>query len=155
LTRHYRRQRRIVKAVIDTSTLLNVLILHLIEKSPESHRQVILETSKLSSYLSNNPSQQQSFIQLFRSIPTVLTTSHVMAEINGLLKQSRIKRERYRAFWTHGMQLLHERALDERASLRLLDMFINVPLNESVCTLGPVDTALIQLASRGLRPVDR
>lgn len=140
------RERPIIKAVLDTSTLFNALVLHLVEKSPESHRKVILETSALSLYLADSTSRQEAFLQLFRSIPTILTTPHVIAEVNGLLKKGQVKGERHRAFWTHGMELLNAKALDERSSLRLLDMFIDGALKEGVCTIGPVDTALIELA---------
>jgi hypothetical protein len=43
------------------------------------------------------------------------------------------------------MDLLNARALDERSLLRLLDMYIVGELMEGVCTVGPVDTALIDL----------
>ena len=141
-------QSPIRKAVIDTSTLFNALVLHLAEKSPESHRKAILEESALSSYLRGSKSRQEAFLHLFRSIPMLLTTTHVMAEVNGLLKKGQVKGARHRAFWTHGMDLLNAKALDERFSLRLLEMFVDSALNEGVCTIGPVDTALIELARR-------
>jgi hypothetical protein len=46
------------------------------------------------------------------------------------------------------MELLTARALDERSLLRLLDMYVVGELMEGVCTLGPVDTALIDLTRR-------
>jgi len=72
----------------------------------------------------------------------------VIAEVNGLLKRERIKGERYRAFWTHGMDLLNAKSVDERSSLRLLDMYVDREMKEGVCTIGPVDTGLIDLARR-------
>lgn len=142
------RERPIVKAVIDTGPLYNALVLQLVEKSPESLRKPILQNSGLHSHLAESPSQQWAFVQFFRSIPTILTTSHVIAEVNGLLKREHIKDTRYRAFWTHGMDLLNARALDERSLLRLLDMYVVEKLKEGVCTIGPVDTALIELARK-------
>ena len=144
----YSRERLIIKAVIDASPLFDVLMLQLVEKSPESQRKAILEKSALAPYLVESPSRQSNLVQLFRSIHTVLTTSQVIAEVNGLLKRERIKGERYRAFWTHGMDLLNARALDERSSLRLLEMYVDGEMKEGVCTIGPVDTALIDLARR-------
>lgn len=141
-------ERPIIKAVIDTTTLFNALVLHLVETSPESHRKAILETSALSPYLAVSTTRQGAFLQLFRSIPRILTTSHVIAEVNGLLRKGQIKGDRHRAFWTNGMELLNARALDEHYSLRLLDMFIERALNEGVCTIGPVDTGLLELARK-------
>jgi rRNA-processing protein FCF1 len=143
---NHSRDRPIVKAVLDTGPLFNALVLHLVEKSPESRRKGILEQSAVSSYLVSSTIRQEAFLQLFRSIPTILTTAHVIAEVNGLIKKGQVKGERHRAFWTHGMELLSARALDERLSCRLLDMFIDGALKESICTIGPVDTALIELA---------
>lgn len=145
---YHSRGRPIVKAVIDTGPLFNALVLQLLEKSPESHRKDILQNSGLHSHLTRSPSRQWAFVQFFRSIPTILTTSHVIAEVNGLLKREHIKGNRYRAFWTHGMDLLSARALDERSLPRLLDMYVVGELREGVCTIGPVDTALIELARR-------
>lgn len=139
-------ERPIIKAVVDTSTLFNALVLTLVEKSAEPHRKVILEASALSTYLANSASRQKAFLQFFRSIPTILTTPHVIAEVNGLLKKGQVKGARHRAFWTHAMEFMNAKALDERHSLRLLDMFIDGALKERVCEIGPVDTTLIDLA---------
>jgi rRNA-processing protein FCF1 len=145
LKTQYSRERPIIKAVIDASPLFTALVLELVENSPESHRKTILERSALPLYLAS-PSRRWEFVQLFRSIPTILTTSQVIAEVNGLLKRESIKGERYRAFWTHGMDLMNAKRLDERSLLRLLDMYVVGALKEGVCTIGPVDTALIDLA---------
>jgi len=141
----YRRDRLITTAVMDASPLFASLILELADKSPESHRNAILGQSALPEFLMGNPTRQENFVRLLRSIPNLLTTSHVIAEVNGLLKREHIRGERYRAFWTCGMDLLNARALDERSLLRLLDMYVVSELKEGVCTLGPVDTALIDL----------
>lgn len=142
------RERPIVKAVIDTSPLFNSLALQLVERSPESLRSAILEQCALPSYLAESPTRQRAFVEFFRSIPRILTTSHVVAEVNGLLKKKHIKGERYRAFWIHGMDLLNARSLNERSLLRLLDMYVVPELREGVCTIGPVDTGLADLAEK-------
>src|SRR4029078_7246315 len=98
------RKQPIIKAVIDTTALYNALILHLVENSPESHRKGILESSALSSYIVGHPGRQEAFLHLFRSIPIILTTQHVVAEVNGLLRKGQVKGERYRSFWTQGME---------------------------------------------------
>jgi rRNA-processing protein FCF1 len=109
-----------------------------------ARRDSILETNRLFDYLKSF-NRQRVFLQLFDHIGTILTTSHVIAELQGL---QRLKGELARGFWLCGMEWLRKKNLDERLLLRLLDMDEKKQLKESVCAIGPTDTGLIDLARR-------
>lgn len=134
-------RRPIAKAVVDTSPLFTALTLELVQRSPQTRRRSILEKSSLPVYLAESASQQEAFRQLFASIRTILTTSHVVAELQGLLR-----REHQREFWSYGMDLLKTRGFHEGLLLPLLDMHRVDVLREAVCATGPTDTGLIELA---------
>lgn len=128
--------------VMDTGPLLSALILDYVRNSPRVRRDSILTNSRVASYLSRNETLQQSFLRFFDTIQTVLTTSNVIGEIQGL---QTLKGQYQREFWLGGVRLLRKKRLDERLLL-LLDMESS-PLNkEFLQVLGPTDTGLLQLA---------
>lgn len=133
----------IAKAVVDTSPLFTALTLELVQRSPRTSRRSILEKSSLPIYLAKSSSRQEAFLQFFASIRTILTTSHVIAELQGLLK-----REHQRKFWSYGMDLLSTRGFHEGFLRPLLDMHRIDVLREAVCSEGPTDTGLIELARK-------
>ena len=51
-----------------------------------------------------------NFVHLFEDIPNILTTSHVLGELQGL---QRLKEDYQRGFWECAMQWLSAKGLDE------------------------------------------
>ncbi len=140
------------KVVIDTGPLFTILTLNYVRQThpTEEKRLSILERADIKHDVLRSPSRQHDCLLLFESIPTVLTTSHVIGEIQG--RQKKIKahdRELHgadlRSFWLHTMDLLRRKNLDERL-LCLLEMHARDDSREAVCSIGPTDTGLIELA---------
>ena len=145
---------RIPKAVIDTGPLFTVLVLHFArrEQYDAQKRLNLLESAGLDHSLLESPTRQENYLRLFDSIPVILTTSHVIGELQG--QQKRVKshdRSLYDAdlyhFWRSSMELLQQKKLDEKL-IRLLDLHAQNGLQQTVCKIGPTDTALIELARR-------
>lgn len=130
------------KAVIDTEPLLSLLILTFTQAISLERRNSVLNKSRISSYLKTDLHKQELFIHLFDSIPDILTTSHVIAEIKG---HQSLKGDYEQEFWIHSMNYFRIRKFDERSPIKIIDMIEKEVLKESVCRIGPVDTALIEL----------
>jgi rRNA-processing protein FCF1 len=134
---------RIRKAVIDAGPLFSALLLNYTRTVVPARRDPLLDRSPISEFLRGRTDLQADLLELFRSIPTLLTTSYVIAEVNGLsLKLKGIDKQE---FWRTGMLWLKEGPIDERFA-RLLDMEAQRDLREPICQIGPVDTGLIKLA---------
>ncbi len=132
---------RVLKAVVDTGPLFNFLTFTYVSRAP-LHRVTVLHKHSVPDYLRNNPTNERNFLQFFNSIRTVLTTSHVIGEIQGLQKLTEQMRK---DFWLSSMFLLKRMSIDEKL-LRLNDMHASEELKELVCLIGPTDTGLIALA---------
>jgi len=133
---------------MDTGPLLSALILDYVRSSPRARRDSILANSRVASYLSGNETLQKSFLHFFDAVQTILTTSNVIGEIQGL---QTLRGQYQREFWVGGVRLLRQKRLDERL-LRLLDMESSDTNKEFMQVLGPTDTGLLQLAkSEGCR----
>lgn len=129
--------RRVI--VIDTSPLFNALALMYVRNSP-IQRNSLKRT--LPDYLRNDPAKEIDFLQLFRSIQTLITTSHVVGEIQGILKTSGLPPKE---FWEFSMMQLNGKGLIENL-ITLLDMYESKEMKELVCAIGPTDAGLIALA---------
>jgi len=82
------------------------------------------------------------FPQLFDALQTILTTSNVIGEIQGL---QTLKGHYQREFWLGGIRLLRQKRLDEKL-LPILDMESDDTNRGLIQVLGPTDTGLLQLA---------
>jgi hypothetical protein len=131
------------RAVVDASPLLSALVLNFSISAPAGRQQGILDRSRVADYLRNEPRRRQAFIELFRSIREINTTSHVIGELQGLQKLRDVEQK---GFWLSSMNWLAEKKLDEKL-VRLLDLRGN-PLEESLYRIGPCDTGLVELARR-------
>jgi hypothetical protein len=91
---------------------------------------------------------QEQFLNLLASVKGKLTTSHVIAEMQGLAN-SRLKlsRDDRVAFWRASIDLLTLWNLDEQL-IRLLDMASRKELRDRLPDIGIVDTGLIELAAQ-------
>lgn len=139
------RKTAIRRAVVDTSPLVSALVLEYVRRKPPSWRSPILSKSRLASYLESNEARQRQFIQYFDAIQSILTTSHVIGEIQGL--QSKLDGRYRQEFWLGGISFLRRKKLDERL-VGLLQIASTGETLESLCSLGPTDTGLIDLARR-------
>ena len=127
---------------MDTGPLLSALILDYVRNSPRPRRDSILANSRIASYLSGDETLQRCFLRLFDTLQTILTTSNVIGEIQGL---QTLKGHYQREFWLGGIRLLRQKRLDEKL-LRILDMELDDTNRELMQVLGPTDTGLLQLA---------
>jgi hypothetical protein len=75
---------RIVTAVVDTSPLLSALILEYMRRSSPVRSEKILSGSRIADYLLHDQKRRMNFVRLFEDIPNILTTSHVLGELQGL-----------------------------------------------------------------------
>ncbi len=139
--------RAIPRAVVDAGPLFAALTLHYVRvtRLPEPKRTSVLQ-SGLQPHLRQSPTRQKACLELFDRIGILLTTSHVIGEIQGL-QNSRLKLygKDQESFWLYTMDFLLQRKLDERL-LRLLDMHTRESSRDSVCKAGPTDVGLIELA---------
>jgi hypothetical protein len=134
----------ITKAVVDAEPLLNAIVLNYVRNSVNTRRSSILNASRISPYLRNEYTQS-AFLRLFDNIRVLLTTSHVIGELQGL--SQKLKGDYRQGFWLSGMQWLKTKQLDERL-ITLLAMHEEERLSDSICQIGPVDTGLIRLAQQ-------
>ena len=135
------------KAVVDSGPLFSALTLVHVDfgRVPEPKRTDLLRRA-LEVYL-RDLHLQKLFLQLFTSIRTLLTTSHVVGELQGLCN-SRLKlRNEYdrKAFWLHSMLFLKQWNFDERL-MAILELYKDSSSREGVCHIGPTDMGLIELA---------
>ncbi|MGA2742686.1 MAG: hypothetical protein ABSG65_35260 [Bryobacteraceae bacterium] len=87
-------------------------------------------------------------MNLLASIREKLTTSHVIAEIQGLAKtRLKLSGDDHLTFWRTGIDLLTQWGLDEKL-IRLLEMAGRSELKERLLDIGVADTGLIELAAR-------
>lgn len=138
----------IPKAVVDTGPLLTVLTLNyvrMIGATDEKRRSILKRI--ISDDLFKSPIFEEGYLRLFDSIRTVLTTSHVIGELQGLQKRLKLQGDDLKNFWLTGMDFLKSKNIDEKL-LRLLDMHGREELREAVCVIGPTDTGLIDLARK-------
>jgi rRNA-processing protein FCF1 len=133
----------ILKAVIDTGPLLSALVLHY-QRGPRRRPSFdsFLEAPLLVE------EHQEQFLNLFASIREKITTSHVIAEMQGLAnaRLGLTGGDRFE-FWHASIDLLIQWRLDEQL-VRLLDMASRQELRNRLPDIGIVDTGLIELAAQ-------
>ena len=132
----------IKRAIADTGPLLSALILDYVRNALQARRASILVSSRLSQHLLGDERRQELFIEFFDGIPTIITTAHVIAELQGL---QTLRGAYQREFWLGAMSFLRMKKLDERL-ISLLDMSEKGGLREAVCAMGPTDAGLVELA---------
>ncbi len=131
------------KAVVDTGPLFNVLALVFVRK-PSSHRNSGFEKIFGAADYLYDPVTQRKLLDLFDNIQKILTTSHVIGELTGQSKRSKLPESE---FWRSSMDYLVRKKVDERL-LSLIEMCGSDEGRESVCKIGPTDAGLIELARR-------
>jgi hypothetical protein len=92
---------------------------------------------------------QNACLELFRSIRSILTTSHVIGELQGLqTSRLKLKGADLKSFWLASMELLALSKLDERLLRLIEDGFQREDVRHNIAQIGPTDAGLIQLALR-------
>ena len=132
------------KVVVDTGPLFNVLALVYVQSSPV-RRHNFLQKHRLPEYLKNNPAQERNLLELFKSIQTIVTTSHVIGELTGLLKTAGLPSK---DFWPASLDYLSLKNLDERLLRLIPDLSASEAEKEVMFEIGPTDAGLIDLARR-------
>lgn len=67
------------KVVMDTSPLFSAMTLTYIRSNP-TERNTVLQRNRLPQYFQDHPDRERDFLQLFDTIQTILTTSHVIPD---------------------------------------------------------------------------
>ena len=128
--------------MIDTGPLFNALIInYLLKPGLRMNSRPLLECTDESL---RHPHTQLQFLGILSRIPEKLTTSHVIGEINGLVKtRLDLHNPELSRFWNASIELLTLWNLNERL-LTLLDF---APGSASeIARVGIVDAGLIHLA---------
>lgn len=134
---------RIRVAFVDTGPLMSALILDY-ARQKSARRESILSRCRLGDYLKNNKSRQDNFSRLFDSIPSILTTSNVIGELQGL---QTLDAGYQQGFWENAIGWMQRKGFDEQL-IRLLDLGADDVLREMIYQIGPSDTGLIGLARK-------
>lgn len=143
---------RIDEAVVDTGPLFSALALNYVQAAQIAEpKKTSMLNDALQPYFRRyryDESFQRAFLLWFGAIKVLVTTSHVIAEVQGLLNSRlKLKGEDRRYFWVHSVEFLRMRGLSEEL-LRLLDLSSQSPASENVFQVGPTDAGLIELARR-------
>ncbi len=135
----------IAKAVIDSGPLFSALVLHYASRPfTRINREVCMKA--IDPWLADGRSRQEQFLILLASIREKSTTSHVIAELNGLEKSRLgLYGPELNRFWSGSIDLLMRWNLDEEL-VRMLDVARQTEL--SLIRVGLVDAGVIELARR-------
>jgi hypothetical protein len=134
------------RAVIDSGPLFSALVLNYDLRGTEYGRpprfaHVLADPLR-------NTTAQRLFLELLGSIREKLTTSHVIAELNGLEKgRLGLYGDGRLNFWRTSIDLLIQWDIDEEL-IRLLDLASDESFQACLPEIGAIDTGLIQLALR-------
>lgn len=132
------------KAVIDSGPLFSALVLNYDLRSTRYGGSPRF-TDRLADPL-RNTTAQHLFLTLLGSIREKLTTSHVIAELNGLEKSRLgLRGEGRLDFWRTSIDLLMQWDIDETL-IRLLDLAADESFRTCLPEIGAIDTGLIHMA---------
>jgi rRNA-processing protein FCF1 len=131
------------KAVVDTGPLFNVLAIIFVRNSPTHRHSGFERVFGEADYL-YDPVKERKLPELFDSIQEILTTSHVIGELAGRRKVSRLSP---REFWLSSVDYFARKQLDEKL-LRLIEICVSDEGRESVSEIDSTDAGLIELARR-------
>jgi hypothetical protein len=132
------------RAVMDSGPLFTVLTLNFVRRFSAAKKKEAL-MRRIDVDIRNSPRLQEAYLSLFESIRSVLTTSHVIGEIQGL---QNLTGEDLKSFWLLSMELLASKGLDENLLRLIEDMFAWEGVRHNVAEVGPTDAGLIELARR-------
>jgi rRNA-processing protein FCF1 len=131
---------------MDASPLLTMLGLHFIESAagarPDFDRII---TGQAAMYMKDRPDRQKRFQLYIDNIPTLLTTSHVIGELQGLSTKMNLYENERKRFWSSSMEYLERRGFEEQI-ITLLSMAGEQSTRAWIGIIGPTDTGLIALA---------
>lgn len=128
---------------MDTGPLISILILKYAFTLQPDAAEAAIAKSRIQPYLRNDGAQK-AMIRLFDQIREIMTTSHVIGELQGL--QS-LKGDSQKAFWRFSMDWLKSKSLDEKL-VGILDLNSQARSQNWVCEVGPTDSGLLELARR-------
>ena len=131
------------RVVIDTSPLIDAMILEFRERAPEASA-TILGKSPLHPCLENNPKTQGIFRELLSNIGEILITSHVIGEIRS---DRHVPFNLHGVYWQCWLDFLNSHNVSEKL-ITLREMNDDKRLKQMVCEVGPTDAGVVALASR-------
>lgn len=134
------------QAVVDASPLMNLLALNYTREKSLSDRNRMI-TGDASRYL-HKFNAQERFLDLFDNMGAILTTSHIIGEIQGLSQALRFHNDNDRKeFWSQSIEYLEHRGLDERL-VSLLELSKDVNRRTWIGIIGVPDSGIIHLAKQ-------
>jgi hypothetical protein len=137
------------KVVVDAGPLISILVLkHAFTLAPDA-ANAIIRRSVVASYLQTDDSAQRAIVRLFDHVAVIVTTSHVIGELQGL---QTLKGDSPKVFWEMSMNWLRSKGLDENL-ITLVQLHSHPRSKTLVCEIGPTDSGLIELAMRERLPL--
>ncbi len=137
------------RSIVDTSTLMVFLGLSFLERKSQAFErsqedEIFAFIGKTS--FRNNPRRQQEYKDLFERIHEIITTSHVIGELNSHITRGFRGNEMLREdFLRHTLRILTAKRLDETL-ITILDITIEEQFNDITARIGIVDIGLLLLA---------
>lgn len=140
------RSRRPTEAVIDTSCLLNLLVLHYVKtvRVQDPRRNDLLCKASNSLFINRNNSVEDGYYAFFSRYRRLHTTSHVIAELSRHVNDLFRKHDSGR-FWIVAIEYLRSKQFDEHL-ITLLDLDSSSSFASLLPKIGPPDVGLMQLA---------
>lgn len=138
-----------LKAVVDTGPLFTMLTVNYVQVTgitDEKRRSILGKV--VSGDVLRIPTFEEGYRGLFDSIGRLLTTSHVVGELQGL-ENGRLKLygDKLGKFWSSALEFLGRKNVEERL-VALVAMHAQPVLRDAICLVGPTDTGLVDLARK-------
>lgn len=136
------------RVVVDAGPLMSILILKYTFALEPDAANAAIATSAVANYLKAQAAQI-AMVKLFDYVRVIVTTSHVIGELQGL---QTFKGGYQTAFWQTSMNWLLSKGLNENL-LSLMELHSDPRGRDSVCEIGPTDSGLIEIAMRERVPL--
>lgn len=133
------------KVVIDTSPLVDVLLIDWIAQRPDLETSITREFA-LERYLQADPVKQQRLIALVEGIQEIVISSHVIGEIKGNRYSQDL--ENLRAlYWEHCLDFFDRHAIREE-QITFAELGGDETTRRATRLFGPTDAGLMKLANK-------
>jgi hypothetical protein len=138
----------LVELVVDAGPLISILVLKYAFTLETAAAESAIRRSAVAEYLQTE-SAQRAMVRLFDHVRVIVTTSHVIGELQGL---QQLTGKSQIVFWQASMNWLKSKGLDQRL-LSLMQLHSHPRGRTFVCEIGPTDSGLIEIAIRDRIPL--
>jgi rRNA-processing protein FCF1 len=138
------------RAILDTCVLFDALMIEYIRLN----RNTNLVKKWEQTIYKGNFIYKENYTKFLDNIKYIITTSHVIGELQGLVNSSKfgIENKLRTSFWESSISYLRYKNLDERF-IELLVLCDNQNNFKNMYDIGYVDTGLIELARKEKLPI--